>query len=609
MFRYFALAWNYKSTSASAEACALIDRVKTLYPDLTQHWITDGLSVHWDTGGSKAYRGLTIGDGAGLILGTVFTRPGECSSSSKQADQSDVRRATNRIMTSSGAYVLEAFWGRFVAFIRDPIRMAVHVLNDPTAAMPCFQAPTGQVQVFFSFANDYAALGLPATLERDFVAAYAASSTNERLGVTGFKEIALVHGGERVTLCLGETTRSELWNPYQISMTSPIYDLDEAVMELRSTVLDCVQAWAKIYNGVLHRLSGGIDSSIIASCLSDIRGESRITCYTHHSPGPESDERVFARAVAKRSNLPLIEYERKCQVRLDSILDCLRNPTPYSGRYGLEYNQVEARLARDFGADVLFSGECGDVLFYTSVDKQAALDAAWLRGLSSASLRACLDASRREGMLFWDVLGTSIKAALRRTSPPDPWPAALRHQRAILGPDAMAMAVHGHQFEHPWRRHNNGGFPPGKYSQIYDLLLHDYQPFYGSYSAEGDPDEVAPLYSLPIIELCLRIPTFVHSTGGWDRAVARRAFLKDVPREVITRRTKGANDAHLKEILFSNIAFLRETLLDGYLCSEKIVPRTDLEKAMSRDHSNMTLLLSELYWYLSIEAWISRWRR
>jgi asparagine synthase (glutamine-hydrolysing) len=123
----------------------------------------------------------------------------------------------------------------------------------------------------------------------------------------------------------------------------------------------------------------------------------------------------------------------------------------------------------------------------------------------------------------------------------------------------------------------------------------------------GDPELLAPLHSQPLIELALRIPTYVLTIGGWDRAIARRAFLNDVPRQIITRRAKGGVEEHAKLILLRNLGLVREMLLDGALASRGILDRKGLEDALSTHPTRTGGACAELLDCFAAEAWARRW--
>ena len=142
---------------------------------------------------------------------------------------------------------------------------------------------------------------------------------------------------------------------------------------------------------------------------------------------------------------------------------------------------------------------------------------------------------------------------------------------------------------------------------IYQSNLHDLQPFYDPTGFPSDPDQVAPLNSQPLIELCLRIPTYLHTKGGWERSIVRRAFLNKAARSVITRRTKGSAEDHLKAVVAHNINFVRSTLLDGQLVKRGVLDRRRLEEVLSGEPTTIVTALPELSWYQFNEVWAARW--
>ncbi len=117
-----------------------------------------------------------------------------------------------------------------------------------------------------------------------------------------------------------------------------------------------------------------------------------------------------------------------------------------------------------------------------------------------------------------------------------------------------------------------------------------------------------PLLSQPLIELCLRIPTYVLIKNGMDRATARRAFAPDLPPEVVKRRNKGRIDQHLRNVMDANLNFVRDRLLNGRLVKEGLLDRRNLELYLTRERSPADFQYAEiLQEHLCIEAWLSRW--
>ena len=115
--------------------------------------------------------------------------------------------------------------------------------------------------------------------------------------------------------------------------------------------------------------------------------------------------------------------------------------------------------------------------------------------------------------------------------------------------------------------------------------------------------------SQPVIEACLRIPTFVLANRGWDRALAREAFWNDLPAVVAQRRSKGTLEDHYEAILRQNRALIRSLLLDGQLVEHGLLSRNILDEVLSDTPTKLKGAAAEIHAYLGIEAWATRWKQ
>jgi asparagine synthase (glutamine-hydrolysing) len=132
--------------------------------------------------------------------------------------------------------------------------------------------------------------------------------------------------------------------------------------------------------------------------------------------------------------------------------------------------------------------------------------------------------------------------------------------------------------------------------------------FYDSFGGENEVERTPVLMSQPLIELCLRIPSYVWITGGRDRAIARRAFEPVLPALIVRRQQKGAIDRHNLRIFDTNEAYLREMLLDGLLVKAGLLDRTRLESYLARGASHAGFEYNDvLRHHLCTEVWLRRW--
>jgi asparagine synthase (glutamine-hydrolysing) len=106
--------------------------------------------------------------------------------------------------------------------------------------------------------------------------------------------------------------------------------------------------------------------------------------------------------------------------------------------------------------------------------------------------------------------------------------------------------------------------------------------------AEGfDPREAlptcSPLISQPIVEACLKVPTWLWFENGRNRAVARRAFQPLLPSATVQRRSKGAPDCFIADLFDANRALIRQTLLDGVLRQLGLLDVAALEQELDQN--------------------------
>jgi len=120
-------------------------------------------------------------------------------------------------------------------------------------------------------------------------------------------------------------------------------------------------------------------------------------------------------------------------------------------------------------------------------------------------------------------------------------------------------------------------------------------------------DLVHPLLSQPVIEHCLSIPVDLLIQGGRDRALARRAFSRDLPNQIAERRSKGELGAHYSLAFSAALPAIREYLLDGRLVKHDLLLRRPLEAALESsalaEHGGHLMLARAM----AIEAWTRHW--
>jgi asparagine synthase (glutamine-hydrolysing) len=600
VFRYVAFVWNEQDPAVRESARGMLQRHSASADEWQVALRGSGAEVRYVKSGTAACTAYLLADGGGVVLGTLFARSqeGVSTPAPPQLAAADSRA----LLDSDGRHLIESFWGRYVAFLHDTPARATWVVRDPTGGLPCYLVRCRGVDIYFSWIDDIAAL-LDAPLEVNW--AYLIASVcflREHSQGTALREVTQILAGECVETRAGVCKRFFYWDPLQIANTDTIEDLAAAVTAMRQCVRDVIHAWASCYDHMLLSLSGGLDSSIVLACLKDAPSRPRVTCFHYYPLGADLDERAYARAAAAKAGLELLERPRDSSYSLQPLLTVHRAPEPTNYPYFLEHSRLEAQLAAECGAAVLVIGYGGDQLFYQDRAEWAPGDFLHRRGPRPGVLRVALDAAQMDQISIWRVLVQAISGYLvhQRWSPLQ----EAGRMRPLLVPAVIEEAKRSAGFLHPLLRHPRGA-PSGKLWHAHQVS----QPFdfYDPLGREDDAERISPLFSQPILELCLRIPTYVLTHGGWDRAVARRAFYDDLPPEIRNRRNKGGIEEHLRHTLEHNRAFLRELLLDGALVRQGIVDRGRLAEVLSGRATRIACGSGEVFEYAGIESWLRRW--
>jgi asparagine synthase (glutamine-hydrolysing) len=108
--------------------------------------------------------------------------------------------------------------------------------------------------------------------------------------------------------------------------------------------------------------------------------------------------------------------------------------------------------------------------------------------------------------------------------------------------------------------------------------------------------------------LALRIPAYLHCKYAQDRPIARTAFADVLPADILHRGLgKGGPALWVKDVVEYNGEFLRDYLLNGILIRERMLDRKKLETVLSPRIAKSTVVATEIFAKLYIEAWLRKW--
>ncbi len=534
---------------------------------------------------NRACRCLPLGSG-GVILGRLFHRHG-----SARAIERLTPAEERALIESAGHKLLQSYWGGYVAAIA--CSLSVRVLREPSASLPCYCTSGQGYTAFASDAELLVELGV-ADLSPDWVELarhfYRAGLPAPETALAGIHELL---PGFSVDVPGRLGAQSSVWNPW-CHVKAHGAELDTAAEHLSRTVRHCVRTWAAGHERLLVSVSGGLDSSIVAACLAGAGTEA--VCLTMYGEDADGDERVFARALARHLDMQLIEQRyRLDDVEIEEPLGT-HLPRPSDRTQALAYERAHLRAALEIAADAFVTGNGGDSVFGYSQSAAAVADRLLARGPGGGVLRTLADVCTQTGCSLF-AAATSAVRILRR-----PRRYRWRPDSLFLHPDRLSTLAE-RRLDHPWLQAPPGALP-GKAAHIASLLRVQQclEPHRSRYLPV-----LNPLMSQPVMEACLGVPSWQWRTGGRDRALARHAFVDDLPPVILDRRVKGGPSGFAARILDHFRGRIRERLLEGHLAGHGVIDAIGLARALDREHSIGAEERVRMLELLAAEAWLDSW--
>lgn len=605
VLRYVGLLWD--STNGDAGRMAKSLEARLALPSLGWRVVLErpGLTLLAVASRFDCYGAHLLGASGGVVLGVIFDRRNPLRSSAHGAMPFFDQDESDKIARSGGRRLVEEYWGRYVAFLSDASSPCRRVLRDPIGDIPCYRAAVDGVDLYFSFLPDFLQLqSLRLTVNWAHLAARLVTGS-AWADESALNEIETVHPGECFEHRGAHLSRQYYWHPFVVAKNDPIEELETAAKELRLTTRACAGAWGSLHERGVHVLSGGLDSSIVLSCLAQSAPRLQLSCLNFRTRDPDSDERAYARLASERARCELTEIERPPSLALEKLFECLPTVGPEDlVMRGLEVQPQIAAFAHSRRATAVFSGDGGDIIFFRGWPQLAVIDYAYHRGLGPSLVKLALEAALPSQVSVWRLLRDAVRHGTFRQE----WDirhVVFEHYRLVTAA-VVDRVRQDPNFFNPWKGPVHD-LPPGKRFHAFGAtrpsLFRDPLP------QLKDLDIINPLMSQPVVELCLRIPTYLHAARGQDRAVARAAFAPDLPPGIVQRTWKGAADRHLKELMVSNIKLIRELLLEGTLVKAGLVDRERLAASLSGAPTRSTTYPTEIFGYVCTEVWLTHWAR
>lgn len=521
------------------------------------------------------------------LIGTVFGPDGR-----RIANPDDV---IDDSATGGFDQLLERTWGSYT-FIKLPKKGPVRVLRDPSATMPCYLVqPACGFALLGSHVRDMMLYTRVRPQIRWPIVARHLRFPQYRDAETALEGVMEVLPGWIVSL--PSASLAPHWSPWRfVGRRGLLRDAAQAVDQLRETVLLAHKAWGTQISHALVALSGGLDSSIVCAGLA--HAGVRCSAVTLSSGTATGDERQYANMVADALDVPLTARNLA-----EAAVDIEAPTAPYLPRpNGRLFWQSADRLLADtahaVGADSHVHGGGGDNIFCYLQSVVPIVDRLLTRRYGWGTASTFRDVCELTETDAWTVARHTVRRLF----------SGRRHYRWSAADELLssdAIAIGRCVFDHPWLDLPDKALPG---SAAHIALLLAIQNYLEGFPRELTSPVLAPLLSQPIVELCLRIPTWMWCADGANRAVARRAFADLLPREILHRRSKGTPDGFSMIVFERNRPLIRSMLHDGLLARQGLIDLDALDTLLFRDGPVRGAAYSRALALCSAEAWARSWQ-
>lgn len=519
----------------------------------------------------------------GMVIGHLFARDGTPIDASTHfpnfSSPAEVRK-----------HLMENCWGEYLLFQpASEDTEGTTIMREPSGGISCIysiQMGAGFIASDISLATS---INIYAKQVDWDVITHCLLYPHQAIGRTGLAEVRELLPGYSLRVRGFDVTTEQEWSPWDF-VASEIRHRDphEAAVDIRKTVATVVSTWAETDESILMETSGGLDSSIVAACLQGTRA--RVACCTLVTPVPGADERQYASLVANHLGVDLCSEELPFDAaRFDFV------PPTYLMKPGITHLQFAANMVIEtvgdrYGVASYFSGGGGDAVFGFLKTAAPAADAFRECGFAGG-VTAIRNLAELHQCTFWKA----GKLTLRKL---------LRTPRVAREPDSSFLSLPriGHTpAHHPWLSTSTDSLP-GDRERIGDLA--GTQAFRDGLPRGARRRLRMPLLSQPVVEACLKVPSWMCIADGSNRAIARRAFADLLPQKILDRRSKGTFVSYSGAVYQRNKGRMREYLLSGHLQERGLLDTDTLNHFFDRNHSPRDRSFMRIFDLCVVENWV-----
>jgi asparagine synthase (glutamine-hydrolysing) len=395
------------------------------------------------------------------------------------------------------------------------------------------------------------------------------------------------------------------WNP--IDYCQNIQDEAFFIKEISDSLLNTLITLTSPLKNILLEFSGGLDSSALLFCLKKIlKNDQTLTAINIFDSSIESSNELrHARRIAKEIGVDLIELDFADSLPF-SFSERLEYK-PYKPFLELQLIKIDrkmADIAKSCKGAYFISGHGGDHIFMCPPPIESLADLVIDKNFNLRHKITELSLYYREPL--YPLLKHALKsyflylfASLHKSIAFDkhtipPW---LKNEVYLLSKKIKL---------HPFYEIRNHNIPPGKFSQI-NALYNGLNSTSHYMISENNPI-LYPLFSQPMLELALAIPSYKLYSKEFDRYLFRQSIHKLFNTNSVWRTDKGGITGVMQQGYKKNIKKIMELCLDGHFARagllEKDLLEKDLKKISSGYYSDNLLFFDQL---ITLEMFLTYW--
>jgi asparagine synthase (glutamine-hydrolysing) len=426
-----------------------------------------------------------------------------------------------------GEGALDRVNGMFAFAIWNDRERTLVIATDPFGEKPLYYAHVASRIVFGSdvkaVLRDPAVGAVP---EDDSLEAFVARGVMPEAPTTFFGGIRRLPGAHVLRWRNGDVESERYWRPGHVEVPS---SYDDAVVELRTLLLDSIRLRLRSDVPVGTSLSGGVDSSTVVALSAQLAGDHRRHAFTARFCDFERDEWRYAHEVAEVAGVVehhAIEPTAADALRhLDQLVVDHEEPVNSLSVYA-QWRVMQA--AREAGVVVLLDGQGGDEVFggyeiSAGFAMRAAGPVGALRELATSPKRAVVFAQS----LAMDFLPEAAKRAYWR-----------RNANAYAAADVAARAAaHGSRRRARWIE---AGDPLERElrTEAFATILPELLRYADRSSMAHSVELRLPLLDRRIAEFGQSAPAEFLYRDGVSKRILRDAARGAVPDTILARRDK-----------------------------------------------------------------------